>query len=164
MSHFMSEDGLELKHLYNPTKVNAATRKVYEDKALDLTNSILFMRGCKCHPDKKMIKGLESEYAHGNKDAYPLTLYGMLKLYRKEYIPQPKKRNNNPNDNNGNEDNEKDKEDKKNEEEKPEDDAINAHMDAGSDDDDAKAEAFLAAHVDDKDSIQVGWVDESLDD
>jgi len=107
---------------------------------------------------------LESEYAHGNRDAYPLTLYGMLKLYRKEYMPQPKKKNNVPNNNNGNDDDDKEKEDKKEEEEKPEDDAINAHMDAGSDDDDAKAEAFLAAHVDDDDSVQVGWVNDSLDD
>ena len=37
-------------------------------------------------------------------------------------------------------------------------------MDAGSDDDNAKAEAFLAAHVDDDDSVQVGWVNDSLDD
>jgi len=97
VSHFINEDGLKLEDLYDPDKIDTAARKVYGDKAMDLTNSILFMRGCKCNPDKKMFKGLESEYAHGNKEAYPLTLYGMLKLYRKEYMPQPKKKNNVPN-------------------------------------------------------------------
>ena len=88
----MNKNNLGLKDLYDPTKVDAAMREKYEAESLDLTNAMLFMRGCKCLPDKKMIKGLESEYVHGNKDAYPEKLYGMLKLYRKQYALPPKKK------------------------------------------------------------------------
>ena len=178
LAYIMNKEKLKLKDYFDPSKVNEAKRRQLDDASLDLTNAMIFMRGCRCHPDKQMRKNLESEYAHGNNSAYLETLYGMLKLYRAEYETALTKKSSNQNLNSQKQ---KENEEQKNDEdtkdddeddishdeddgedkEEPEDDAINAHMEPESDSDDAKAETMLAAHVDDGNSIQVGWVNET---
>ena len=124
------------KGMNDYSQMTDALKTEYDKKALELLMACLFVLGCNTKEPMEMYWKISDKYAHGAKDAYPVTLHKAITLYRKIYLP-PKKTKHQPNNNNRNkekeeknEDTEKENKDETRPDEKdPEEEgAIGAHM------------------------------------
>jgi len=121
----------EGKTMNDYDQMTDALKADYEDKALEMLMACLFMLGCNTKEPMEMYTKISDKYAHGAKDAYPVTLHKAISLYRSIYAP-PKKTRQQPNNDNRNKEKENENEMKsKNEsaaEDKEPEETIGAHM------------------------------------